>query len=86
MCSDREMAAEAIGYHLGSENAMLCLTKSISASRYCEVPPPQKKNGNLCTLKFKGFPCIINDGKAELFVAEFVNKLVILHGLGITGP
>lgn len=36
------MLAEGIGYHLGGQNAMLCYTKTIESSRYCNVPPPQK--------------------------------------------
>ena len=40
MIADREMMAEGIGYHLEDQNAMLCLTKTITDSPYCDIPRP----------------------------------------------
>lgn len=42
MVADREMLAEGIGYHLGDQNAMLCYTKTIESSPFCDIPPPKK--------------------------------------------
>uniref|UniRef100_A0A7S2U5W0 START domain-containing protein n=1 Tax=Attheya septentrionalis TaxID=420275 RepID=A0A7S2U5W0_9STRA len=38
----RDMVVEGTGYHLPKENALFIVTRSVTSSPYCEIPPPPK--------------------------------------------